>query len=179
MNKLYSSFFIICLLLSGCATQEEFIESVHYPESTVSLYKENVNNGKVVLYYDETGFRMAFYSYKRKTWNHTANAELSPKEGFAWTMNNNPYIPVTMFAGVITDKEINRVMVKQKTIEQEAKIIDTKEGIRIWFAIFDILEDADPGESDPLKVEAFDSNGNIVWKNGVYKEGFFSGKTNK
>ena len=93
-------------------------------------------------------------------------------------MNNDPSIPLAMFAGVIVNDKIEQVIVKQKTLEKEAKIIETDEGMRVWFTIFDILEEQDSGEPDPLKVEALDGNGNILWKDSIYDDGAFSGKTN-
>ena len=85
-------------------------------------------------------------------------------------MINNPKIPITMFGGIITNEQITTVLVKQKTIEKEATIVETNEGFRGWYVTFDSLENANPGEPDPLKIEAFDTNGNILWKDGVYED---------
>jgi hypothetical protein len=41
-----------------------------------------------------------------------------------------------MFSGVINDHEITSIVVKQKTIEKKAKIIDTNKGFRIWYLLF-------------------------------------------
>jgi hypothetical protein len=154
------------------------MEVAPYPQSTEILYEEYIENGTMLLYKDESGFRQAFYSEKEGYWSHTGNAELNPKDGFTWNMNNNPNIPLAMFSGVITEDKIQQVIVKQKTVEQEAKIIVTKEGYRIWYANFDILEEPSHGEPDPLKIEAFDIHGNVLWKDGVYENGLFSGRTN-
>ncbi len=68
--------------------------------------------------------------------------------------------------------------VKQRTIEQEAKIIDIPEDERYWFTTFDVLEESQNGEPDPLKIEAFDISGELYWKSGVYEGGMFEGRTN-
>ena len=93
-----------------------------------------------------------------------------------WVMINNPKVPLALYGGIITNKQITTVLVKQKTIEKEATIVETAEGLRYWFVTFDSLEDADPGEPDPLIIEAYDSSGNVLWKEGVYEGGHFSGK---
>lgn len=176
MKRIFLSIVILCLFLSGCTEPEDFIENVPFPETAELLHEEDVKNGRVVLYYDENGFRMAFYSYSKKNWNQTGNTELEPEEGLSWAMSNDPTVPVTIFAGVITDEKVDRVIVKQKTMKQKANIVDAK-GKRVWFTIFDILESSGPGEPDPLKIEAYDANSNIIWKNGVYEDGSFSGRT--
>lgn len=183
MKKLTFMFIILLPIITACSyntsqNTEGFIESVPYPKSTEILYEENVENGKIILYKDDTGFRIAFNSHKKGYWIHSSNAELKPKDEFVWTMDNDPSIPLAMFAGVIVNEKIEQVIVKQKTLEKEAKIIETDEGMRVWFTIFDILEEQDSGEPDPLKVEALDGNGNILWKDGIYDNGAFSGKTN-
>src|SRR5690606_1910988 len=100
---------------------------------------------------------------------------INPDDGFDWVMNNNPTVPITLFGGTITNDEITTVVVKQKTMEKEATIIKTDDGLRYWFLTFNTLEDSDPGEPDPLKIEAFDKNGNVLWKDGVYEDGYYSG----
>ena len=173
---------ILLLLITACSNTssnmtKEFLESVPHPESTKILYEQQKDENKVVLYEDETGFRVGYKNLDGKYWTHTGNGEINPGDGFDWVMNNNPKIPITLFGGIITNEQITTVLVKQKTMEKEATIIETDEGLRGWFVTFDSLEDADPGEPDPLKIEAFDSNGNILWKDGIYEDGHFSGMT--
>ncbi|WP_274310269.1 hypothetical protein [Solibacillus daqui] len=170
--KIFFLFSTIILILASCSNKtikitDEFIENVPYPKSTEIIYEENFENGEIILYKDETGFRIAFRSDKTGDWTHSSNAELKPKDEFDWTMNNDPTIPIAMFAGVITTEEIIKVIVKQRTLENEAKIIETEEGLRFWFTSFDTLEESHSGEPDPLKIEAFDSNGNLLWKDEV------------
>lgn len=91
-------------------------------------------------------------------------------------MINNP--DMAIFAGIITDEKITEVIVKQRTVEHTAKIIDINDGKRYWFTTFDELEEPLNGEADPLKIEAYDNEGNIYWKSGVYEDGLFEGRTN-
>ncbi|RHW38196.1 hypothetical protein D1B33_04725 [Lysinibacillus yapensis] len=167
-------FSVMSLLITACSNTssnitEGFLESVPHPESTKILYEQQKDDYKVVLYQDETGFRVGYKRLDSKYWTHTGNGEINPDDGFNWVMNNNPSIPITLFGGIITNEQITTVLVKQKTMEKEATIIETDEGLRCWFVTFDSIEEPDYGEPDPLKVEAFDSNGNVLWKDGVYE----------
>lgn len=157
---------------------EKIMENVVYPQSTVIIYKENFKNGVIVLYKDKTGFRSDFFILKENYFVHGGNAELNPEDGLSWTMRNDPHIPIALFGGVITDEMIEKVIVKQRTVEQKAKIIDINDGKRYWFAIFDVLEEPLNGEADPLKIEAYDKEGNLYWKSGVYEDGLFEGRAN-
>lgn len=62
-------------------------------------------------------------------------------------------------------------------MEQKAIIIETDDGKRVWFAAFDILEESDNGQPDPLKIEAYYKEGQLCWKDGVYEDGYYRGKT--
>lgn len=173
---------ILLLLVTGCSNTtdnvtDEILESVPYPKLTHILFEQQTDNDNIVLYQDETGFRVGYKKLGDKYWTNTGNGEINPADGFDWVMNHNPKIPIALFGGVITNEQITSVLVKQRTMEKEATIIETDEGLRSWFVTFDTLEDSDSDGPDPLKIEAFDSNGNILWKNGVYEDGFFSGKT--
>lgn len=172
MKKLFLLF--LCLILVSCSAKkvtpssQKFIKHVPYPKSTTLLYKEKIDAGTIYLYKDKSGFRHAFSSNDFKIWFSSSNGEVNPKDGFDWTMNNAPDVPIVTFAGVITNDEIKVVIVKQKTLEKKAKLIETKEGLRVWFVTFRILEDADIGKPDPLKIEAYSRDGNLIWKDGVY-----------
>lgn len=175
--KKYIMIFILGLLMVGCSsnTTEKFLDNVSYPKSTEILYKEEIENGTIILYKDESGFRHAFISDKLKSINYSGNGELNPKDGFDFTMNNDPKIPIVTFAGVITNDEITDVLVKQKTVEKKAKVIEIDKDLIIWFTYFDILEKPDPGKPDPLRIEALSSSREVLWKDGVYEDGFFHG----
>ncbi|WNR44417.1 hypothetical protein [Paenibacillus roseipurpureus] len=174
--------FIIFLMIifTGCSNSsedniEKLLEKTPFPNSFEVLYQEKVDNGLIVLFKDESGFRHAFFSNKTEYWNISGNADLNPKDGFVWGMTNDPKIPKLTFAGVITDDNIQNVMVRQKTLNQQARMVSTDKG-RFWFTIFDNLEEA-AGQSDPLKIEAISAGGDIVWKDGVYNGKYYHGKT--
>ncbi|MCG3089304.1 hypothetical protein [Sporosarcina cyprini] len=171
---------IILLLITVCSNNKidkEFLKSVPLPESTKIFYEEQKDGNNIVLYQDETGFRVAYKKRDGKYWVRTGNGKINPEDDFNWVMVNNPKIPIVLFGGIITNEQIVTVLVKQKTIEKEATIIETDDGLRCWYVTFDTLEDPDPGELDPLKIEAIDKNDNILWKEGMYKDGYFSGLT--
>jgi len=165
--------FSICLIfITGCSKDssknvEKFIETVPFPKSTKILDEQEIDHYKVVFYSDETGYRFAYKQNNADRWTHTGNGEINPDDGFDWVMINNPLIPVAFFGGIITNNQITSVKVKQKTSEKSAQIIDSNDGLRYWFS-FDKLESPESGKSDPLKIEAYDKNRNIVWKDGVY-----------
>ncbi|MEK4628302.1 MAG: hypothetical protein ABS944_15030 [Solibacillus sp.] len=165
-----------CSFTSNSNITEEFLESVPYPNSTEILDKQQKDDYEVVFYKDESGFRIGYKKLDYKYWTNTANGEINPDDGFDWVMINDPKVPITLFGGIITNKQITTVLVKQKTIEKEATIVETNEGFRGWFVKFDSLENAISGEPDPLKIEAYDTNGTILWKDGVYEDGYFSGE---
>ncbi|KRE61911.1 hypothetical protein ASL11_23680 [Paenibacillus sp. Soil750] len=169
------------IFVTGCSISSEdkidkLLEKTPYPNTFEKLYQEEVENGMIVLYKDESGFRHAFFSNKTKYWNISGNAELNPLDGFTWGMTNDPNIPKLTFAGLITDDEIQNVMIRQTTINQQAKIVSTVQR-RVWFTYFENLEDS-AGQSD-LKIEALSGNGDIVWKDGVYDGKYFHGETKK
>ncbi|WP_088043328.1 hypothetical protein [Bacillus sp. EAC] len=172
MKKLY--IFLLCLILVSCSektvkpSSQKFINHVPFPKSTTLQYKEKIDEGTIYLYKDKSGFRHAFSSNDFKIWFNSGNGVVNPKDGFDWTMNNVPDVPIVTFGGVITRDDIVKVMVKQKTMEKEAKIIKTKQGVRVWFTTFKILEDADKGKPDQLKIEAYSRDGKLIWKDGVY-----------
>ncbi|KEF37113.1 hypothetical protein M670_03706 [Schinkia azotoformans MEV2011] len=175
----------VMLLTSACSfnattnsVDEKIMENVAYPQSTEIIYKENFKNGIIVLYQDRTGFRSDFFIIKENYFVKGGNAELNPEGGLSWTMRNDPHIPIVLFGGVITDEKIEEIIVKQRTVEQKARIIDTDYGKRYWFATFEVLEESLHGEGDPLKIEAYDDKGNLYWKSGVYDEGLYEGRTN-
>ncbi|MNC23889.1 hypothetical protein D3C75_719260 [compost metagenome] len=99
-----------------------------------------------------------------------------PADGLSWTMLNTPAIPQVVFGGVLTDDNITAVLIKQKTVEKQA-IIVTANTLRVWYVSFDLLEKADPGSPDPLKIEASSSDGTVLWKSGVYDSTFINGRT--
>lgn len=175
---------LITLITSACSlktsndNENRFMKKVPYPESTHILYTKKSDVGTIVLYEDETGFRAAFDTGQENRFMSTGNIELYPKDGFAWGMENDPSIPLVLFAGVITEEKIDSVIVKQKTLEKKATVINTKDGKRVWFIPFNELEESDKGKPDPLKIEALDKEGNVYWKEGTYKEGVFRGKVN-
>ena len=177
--------FTIVLITSACSLIEsndienQIMEKVPFPQSTNILHTENYKDGTIILYEDKSGFRADFFLVKDDYFVGGGNADGNPKDGFAWTMRNDPNIALVLFAGVITDEKIKEVIVKQKTLERKAEIIDINDGKRIWFATFDVLEKADDGKPDPLKIEAYDNEGNIYWKDGIYEDGLFRGRTNK
>lgn len=151
-------------------------ENISHPKSTEIFYKEEIENGTIVLYKDESGFRHTFISEKLKSSNNSGNVELNPKDGFDWTMTNNPQIPIVTFAGVITNNEITDVLVKQKTVEKKAKVIEIDKDLSIWFTYFEILESSNIGPH-PLRIEALSSKEEVLWKEGVYEDGLFRGPT--
>ncbi|MBO7748731.1 hypothetical protein I8J29_31635 [Paenibacillus sp. MWE-103] len=139
------------------------------------IYQEKVEKGLIILFKDEFGFRHAFFSNKMEVWNISGNTELSPKEGFTWTMTNDPNIPILTFAGLITDEDIQTVIVIQKSSTSQAKIITTTQG-RFWFTHFDYLEEAS-GQPDALKIEALSGDGKVIWKEGIYDGTYYRGRT--
>ena len=156
------------LLQTGCSytfsinSTEDFLKSVRHPKSTEILNKLQKEDYGVVFYKDETGFRTGYKKSGDTYWTHTGNGGVEPVDGMDWVMNNNPKVPLALFGGIITNEQITTVHMWQKTIEKEATIVETAEGMRCWFVTFDALEDADAEEGDLLKIEAFDSNGNVL-----------------
>lgn len=173
---------IFTVIIGACSTgeqnnvEEQIMDRVPFPESTNILHIENHKDGKVILIKDKSGFRVSFYIEKDDHFQDTVNAELDPQDGFNWTMMNNP--DRAIFAGIITEEKIEKVIVKQRTVEHIAKIIDSNDGKRYWFTTFDELEESLNGKVDPLKIEAYDKEGNLYWKSGVYEDGGYEGKTN-
>lgn len=174
---------ILGLLLSGCSrnTEQKFTEQFPFSKSTVILYEQTLEKGDIVLYKDETGFRHAFIPKWKdsKYWISSANGELNPQDGFDWTMINDVNTPLVTFAGIITNDKITDVIVKQKTLEKKSSVVQTEKEQRIWFTYFDTLEKADPGQPAPLKIEALSSQGEILWKEGIYDGHLFRGAVNE
>jgi len=172
--------FIFIIITGACSVkeqinvEEQIMKRVPFPKSTNILHIEDHKGGKMILYKDKSGFRASFYREKDDYFQGTSNAELNPHDGFDWTMSNMSGMAI--FAGIITDEKITKVIVKQRTVEHQAEIIDINDGKRHWFTTFDELEESLNGESDPLKI--YDKEGNLYWKSGVYGDGLFEGRTN-
>jgi hypothetical protein len=162
------------LLTIACSKQDKnsstdvFKGNVPYSKSDIVYYREDLEKGSIVLYKKDTsGFRLAFFSNKLKEWHVSIGngVEINPKEGVGWTMVNEAQTPIVIFAGVISNNQIKSIVVKQKTLEKNAKIIKVNQDLSVWFVIFDVLEYGIP---DPLKIEGMSDKGEILWKNGVY-----------
>ncbi|QED46971.1 hypothetical protein [Cytobacillus dafuensis] len=172
MKKILLFFSVFLLLNTACSNTssnitELSLENFPHPKSTEILDRQRKDDYEIVFYTDETGYRIGYKKLDGEYWTHTGNGEINPTDGFDWVMNNDPTIPITLFGGIITDEKITTVFVKQKTMEKEAEIIATDEGLRFWFTTFGSLEEPDLGDPDQLKIEAFDDNGNILWKDGI------------
>ncbi|QAY66013.1 hypothetical protein ET464_06030 [Paenibacillus protaetiae] len=146
------------------------LQKIRNPESFELLYKEKVDEGMFVLFQDNSGFRHAFFSNKTGYWNPSANTEINPRDGFTWGMTNDPNISISTFAGVITNNQIQKVIIRQMNSVKQAKIIQTEQG-RFWFLIINKL---DPSI---LNIEALSSEDNIIWKDGVYDGKYYRGVT--
>lgn len=84
-------------------------------------------------------------------------------------MNNYPNIPILIFAGVITEDNIKKIIATQNNITSEAKIIELEdEDLRLWFVK---LDEAIPNmitDEYQLFIEAYDNGGNVVWEDIFY-----------
>lgn len=129
------------------------------------FHQEELGKGTIVLYKDNAGFRHAFFSNKLKAWNVGGNADMNNKAGVAWTMYNDEKTPIVTFAGFITNNQVKNILVRQKTLVKNAKVIKVDQDLSVWFVDFDILE---YGLPDPLKIEGLSDKGEILWKDGVY-----------
>ncbi|MGM9988968.1 MAG: hypothetical protein ACI35O_17305, partial [Bacillaceae bacterium] len=159
---------VIALLLAiGLLTtnkqsaSKDFMDYVPHPKSTVLLHQQKIKNGTLYVYKDETGLRQMFISNDLKVNNNSANVELKPKEGISWGMLDNQKVSIVSLAGMVTNEDIQSVVVKQGAEEKQATIVETQEG-RMWSTYFeDTLE--------PFKTEARSSDGRLIWENPVDK----------
>jgi hypothetical protein len=179
--KRLSLFIVLILFATGCTLSSEekmdiLLQKIGNSKALELLYQQKVDGGMFVLYKDDSGFRHAFFSNKTGYWNVSANSELNPSDGFTWGMTNDPNIPKATFAGVITNDRIQKVIVRQKSSDKQAEIVKTEQGC-FWFTYFDKLDAATNGQADPLKIEALSSEGNLIWKDGVYDGKYFRGET--
>jgi len=169
--KLVKRIFLIIIMIgqvAGCSFSDEdkiekLFEKAGKPESFELLYQDEIDHGLFVLYIDDSGLNHAIYSDKMKYWNVSGNSDLDPKDGFNWGMTNDPHIPIATFAGVITNDEIKKVVVRLETLVNEAVVITTTQG-RFWYTYFDDSIESIKG----LKIEALSGDGDIIWKDGVY-----------
>lgn len=155
---------IIGILILNKYISVDVSKNVPYEKSDI-LYQENLEKGNIVLYKSSTGFRHAFYSNELNRWNVSLNAEMNPAEGVSWTMINDTKTPIFTLAGIISNSQVKKILVKQKTVEKNAKIIKIDDNFSVWYVTFDVLEKGTP---DPLKIEASSDTGEILWKDGVY-----------
>jgi hypothetical protein len=153
----------------------QLLKTAPFPKSTRVLYDNRELDRRITLLQDESGLRLGMYDDQDKRWGISGNAEVAPADGLSWTMLNDTGIPRVVFGGVLTDDNITTVLIKQKTIEKYA-IILTANNLRVWYVSFELLEKADPGGFDPLKIEASAADGTVLWKSGVYGSTFINGR---
>lgn len=177
MKKILALFTL--LLLTACnPVKEDFLKSVPNPDDAHYLHEIQREKADIVLYQDNDGLHLAYKKYAGKEWMFTSSLDFDMQDGFSWTMNNMPPLRVVLFAGLITDDEMTKVVVKQKTLQKEATIFQTDDGQRVWFATFDTLEDGDKNGPDPLKIEVLNDSDKLLWKSGIYEDGLYEGKVN-
>lgn len=150
---------------------QTFMESVPHPDSTEILYEHKTASYEVVFYTDESGFRIGYKEQNHEQWTHAGIAETNPADGFAWVMEHDPTIPIALFGGMITDENISSVRVKQQTLEQQGTIFQLHDK-KVWYARFESLESGTP---DALKIEAYNDQQELVWRQGIYDNRFESG----
>ena len=155
---------------------DDFMKITSYPASTEILYTTEQDNNFIVFYKDIKGFHIGYKLEQVDYWSFTGNGEMTPTDGFEWVMNNNPTIPHVMIGGIITDASITQVVVKQRKEQQEATIINRGD-YKLWFTQFDELESVDPAAlGDSLKIEAYNADGTLVWRFGIYENELKSGR---
>lgn len=158
---------------------DDFMKLTSYPASTEILYTTEQDDNFIVFYKDEKGFHIGYKLEQVDYWSFTGNGGMATNDGFELAMNNNPTIPHVMLGGIIPDASITQVVVKQRTVQQKATIINQGD-YKLWFTQFEELESADPTVSgDPLKIEAYNADGTLVWRHGIYENGLESGRVSK
>ncbi|MFA9557103.1 hypothetical protein ACERII_07360 [Evansella sp. AB-rgal1] len=97
--------------------------------------------------------------------------ELTPPSGmnvaFGYDLNE--------FAGTVTNNDIETVTVTQGELKQSARIVKVKDNLRLWIAIFNKEEDSVSLSMDSIKVEGFNAEGDLIWKEGHFDGGWHSG----
>lgn len=158
---------------------DDFMKLASYPASTEIIYTTEQEDNFIVFYRDEKGFHIGYKLEQVDYWSFTGNGEMAPNDGFELAMNNNATIPHVMIGGIITDASITQVVVKQRTLQQEVTIINQGD-YKLWFTQFDELESADPAVlGDSLKIEAYNAEGALVWRHGIYENKLESGRVSK
>ena len=127
------------MFAAGCTSvqDDQFLSAVPYPDSTEILYKQEIDEGILYFYKDETGFRHSLVSYDGNVYVNSDALELNPKMGADWSINEDPHLNIMILAGVISNEKIQTISIKQNRFEHLGVIVEPKKGPKVWFAMFE------------------------------------------
>ena len=80
------------------------------------------------FYKDENGFRHSVISSNGNIMLNSDALELDPKDGMNFTIHDAPELHIIILAGVISNKKIQTISLKQNGIENYGMIIEPKKG---------------------------------------------------
>jgi hypothetical protein len=177
MRKIVSLLLLLVVILVTACTSDydhsgqdkPFLGSVPNPESTVILHKQEIDEGTLYFYKDQTGFRHAIISKRGDFRLNSENVPLNPETGMNWTINGDPDFPIIILSGVISNKKIQEITIKQNGVEHTAGIVKTDKGTRFWFVIFDRVDLDKYVAKKPYTVEGLSShNGKVLWNEEIF-----------
>lgn len=159
------------LFLNGCSETEQKIivddlkhamnqAKIQYDEI---LHIEVIKDGVQVFYVNQSDLNAGFIRNTSDGWKWIigeGSVSLQAYEGLSWLASNNNNNPSYYIFGVISNSDITQVKTKKPdgTQEETAKIVVTKEGIRLWFIHYDQPVNA------PMDVIGLSKDGEILYQ---------------
>ncbi len=138
---------VILIMISGCSKDNDtfLIEKIEnsFPNDVQhdEIYHiEIIKMGLLVFYKSTSGFGAGFIKQKSNAWEWVSNsgyASLKPDDGLSVVFSNRDEIPLYFSYGIITNPDIIEVISSVDDAVNKAKIIQTSNGIRIWFHTYD------------------------------------------
>ncbi|WP_147536156.1 hypothetical protein [Bacillus marasmi] len=165
----------IVMYAAGCTSNDDhsaqdgqFLRTVPYPDSTEILNKLEIDEGMLYFYKDETGIRHSFVSNDGNIRLNSDVMELDSIKGVNWAINEDPNLSIIILAGVISNKEIQEISLKQNGIENDGIIMEPKKELRFWYAIFDRVVGNGVVSEEPFKIEGLSDEGKVLWEDEVF-----------
>jgi len=145
-------FLLIVLLTVGCSQKDnhrnlldEFMNTIE--ESNVQIediyHAEIVRDGVLVFYRNQIGLAVGFLRQKQGNWEWVAggqSVQIKSESDLIWSAINLDEVPLYLFCGVINNSEIEQIKTQKPngSLLENAKIIQTKENMKIWFTTYEM-----------------------------------------
>ncbi|RDW17459.1 hypothetical protein [Oceanobacillus chungangensis] len=183
MKLLFSIFFVVIVIVSGCSNviDEEKAEIKTIQQATLEsnipsediFYTNEMDDSAFSLFQSPNGYGILNFSNTENGWVYQGNSGFEytidiEKTSFTFSQSTwhkgeisleNESIYTTVFLGEIFEPKINRIIVEYDNLKEEANIVKNKDR-RYW----NLLSKQDNGDETLYKISAYSSDGKLLYE---------------